>query len=181
MLYSQFIFADSSYWYLPVYLEFSLISISVSRLVLHLREAAESHHSHSLSEATSISLRDLATNIPLDDNHRHRHAADPGWDSRPSAAPRYSAISVQSPAYPVHAYRIELQQVRLSLPGSLDDAPSHISSRKTDLSALCMGGGDAPCAPNTTDPLGHAIFHASGIGGWKDDSHSRVEAPRAPD
>jgi hypothetical protein len=61
MFYSQFIFADSSYWYLPVYLEFSLISISVSRLVLHLREAAEAHHSHFLGETTPISLSYLTT------------------------------------------------------------------------------------------------------------------------
>jgi hypothetical protein len=179
MFSSQFVFADSSYWYLPVYLEFSLTSISVSRLVLHLRETAEAHHSPFLNEATSISLSNLTTTFTPNDNHRHRHAADRGWDSRPSAAPQYSTLSVQCPVHPAHAYYSDISQVRLSLSGHLHDAQSHLS--KTDPGALCVGSEDALCASNATDTLGHATFYASGIVSWKDDNPSQVESPGAPD
>jgi hypothetical protein len=154
MFYSQFIVADSAYWYLPVYLEFSLISISVSRLVLHLRETADAHHSHYLGEPNSISLSNLTTTLTTNGNHRHRHVVDHGWDSRPSAAP----------AHPPNPYYSDIKQVKLSLSGHLYPAQSQLSNRKTDPGAPCVGSEDALCAPNATDTLGHATIYASGIG-----------------
>ena len=166
----QFITADTSYWYISTYLEFSLISTSVSRLVLHLRRIAEVNHTLGPDDSIPLS-RMTQDHLPPGTPGHARNARGGRGERRPPHA-RDISSSFQNPAYSVYSYE--------------DPTPAPFSS-SAYLRASVVSGAEgglertretspaSPVSPGTADLLmvpgngqGHQHGHGHGHG------HGRV-------